>query len=55
MVLVYKMLKRKCIEKPIKGKNARDETMESEASGFNFDSETEGESKETSKKGRNKA
>lgn len=55
MVLFYKMLKGKCIEKPIKGKNARDETTESQASGFNFDSETEGESEETSKKGRNKA
>lgn len=52
MVLVYKMLKGKCIEKPIKGKNARDETTESKDSGFNFDSKTEGESEETSKKGR---
>lgn len=55
MVLVYKMLKGKCIEKPIKGKNARDETTESKDSGFNFDSETEGELKETRKKGRIRA
>lgn len=55
MVLVYKMLKGKCIEKPIKGKNVRDETTKSKDSGFNFDSKTEGESKETRKKGRIRA
>lgn len=47
-------MKGKCIEKPIKGKNARDEETESKVSGFNFDSETEGELEELSKKGRNK-
>ncbi|XP_059068209.1 uncharacterized protein LOC131858777 [Cryptomeria japonica] len=36
-------------------KNTRYETTESEASGFNFESETEGELKGTRKKGRNKA
>ncbi|XP_059068426.1 uncharacterized protein LOC131858946 [Cryptomeria japonica] len=55
MALVYKVLKGRSIEKPIKGKYARDEDMESEASGFNFDSETEGDSEETSQKGRNEA
>ncbi|XP_059068680.1 uncharacterized protein LOC131859142 [Cryptomeria japonica] len=47
--------KTEVITEPIKGKNTRDQTTESEASGFNFDSETEGDSEETSKKGRNKA
>ncbi|XP_059068521.1 uncharacterized protein LOC131859027 [Cryptomeria japonica] len=55
MALVYKVLKGKCIEKPIKGKKARDDDTESEVCGFNFDSETEGDSEEPSKKGRNKA
>lgn len=54
MVLFYKLLKWKSIEKPIRGKNTRDDDTESEYSGFNFDSETEGESKDLSKKGRNK-
>ncbi|XP_057828614.1 uncharacterized protein LOC131039796 [Cryptomeria japonica] len=36
-------------------KYARDEDTESEASGFNFDSETKGDSEKTSKKDRNKA
>ncbi|XP_059067535.1 uncharacterized protein LOC131858340 [Cryptomeria japonica] len=55
MALVYKVLKGKCIKKPIKGKNARDEDTESKVSSFNFNSETEGDSEEPSKKGRNKA
>ncbi|XP_059067596.1 methyl-CpG-binding domain-containing protein 10-like [Cryptomeria japonica] len=55
MALVYKVLKGKSIEKSIKGKYVRNEDTKSEASGFNFDSETKGDLEETSKKGRNKA
>ncbi|XP_059064705.1 uncharacterized protein LOC131856796 [Cryptomeria japonica] len=47
--------KKMSIEKPIKGKYGRNEDTKSEANDFNFDSETEGNSEETSKKGRNKA
>lgn len=50
MVLVYKMLKGKIIEKPIsKGKQIRDDETESEDSGFNLYFETEGESENLSK------
>lgn len=54
MDLVYKLLKGKSIEKPIRGKNTRDDDMESEYSGFDLDSETEGESEDLSKKGKTK-
>lgn len=55
MVLVYKLLKGKTIEKPIsKGKKIRDDDTESENSGFNLYSETEGESEDFSNKGKTK-
>lgn len=55
MVLVYKMLKGKIIEKPIsKGKKIRDDDTESENSGLNLYSETEGESEDFSNKGKTK-
>lgn len=55
MVLVYKMLKNKIIEKPIiKGKQIRDDETESEDSGFNLYPETEGEFEDFSNKGKTK-
>lgn len=55
MVLVYKMLKGKIIEKPInKGKQIRDDETEREDSGFNLYSETKGESEYFSNKGKTK-